>query len=151
MKEKILKKHQSKTITNFNIFRVNFSSVQFHSVTQLCPTLCDPMDCSTPGLSVHHQLQESTQTHVHWVGDAIQPSHPTSSPRGLEKGGETSGPWWEAEKYFFATLIFDYPILLCLAFISSGLSTKKSLPENSQVKGLWGYFIDFWLLKIEAV
>ena len=50
------------------------------SVTQLCPTLCDPMDCSTPGLSVHHQLPEFTQTHVHWVGDAIQPSHPLLSP-----------------------------------------------------------------------
>ena len=45
------------------------------SVTQLCPTLCDPMNCSTPGLLVHHQLPESTQTHVHRVGDAIQPSH----------------------------------------------------------------------------
>ena len=49
-------------------------------VTQLCPTLCDPMNCSKPGLPVHHQLPESTQTHVHWVGDAIQPSHPLSSP-----------------------------------------------------------------------
>ena len=50
------------------------SSVQFSSVTQLCLTLCDPMDCTMPGLSVHHQLPEFTQTHVHWVGDAIQPS-----------------------------------------------------------------------------
>ena len=55
-------------------------SVQFSSVTQSCPTLCDPMDSSTPGLPIHHQLPESTQTHVHWVGDAIQPSHPLSSP-----------------------------------------------------------------------
>ena len=50
------------------------------SVAQLCPTLCDPMDCSAPGFPVHHQLPEFTQTHVHWVGDAIQPSHPLSSP-----------------------------------------------------------------------
>ena len=57
-----------------------FSSVQFSSVAQLCPTLCDPMDCSTPGLPVHHQLPEFTQIHVHRVGDAIQPSHPLSSP-----------------------------------------------------------------------
>ena len=49
-------------------------------VTQSCLTLCDPMDCSTPGLPVHHQLPESTQTHVHCVGDAIQPSHPLLSP-----------------------------------------------------------------------
>ena len=50
------------------------------SVTQSCPTLCDPMDCSIPDLPVHHQLLEFTQTHVHWVGDAIQLSHPLSSP-----------------------------------------------------------------------
>ena len=57
-----------------------FLSVQFSSVTQSCLTLCDPMNHSTPGLLVHHQLPEFTQTHVHWVGDAIQPSHPLSSP-----------------------------------------------------------------------
>ena len=56
------------------------SSVQFSSVAQSCPTLCDPMNHSMPGLPVHHQLQEFTQTHVHWVNDAIQPSHPLSSP-----------------------------------------------------------------------
>ena len=57
-----------------------FSSVQFSSVAQSCLTLCDPMGHSTPGLPVHHQLLEPTQTHVHWVGDAIQPSRPLSSP-----------------------------------------------------------------------
>ena len=56
------------------------TSVQFSSVAQLYPTLWDPMDCSTPGLLVHHQLMEVTQTHVHWVGDAIQPSDPLLSP-----------------------------------------------------------------------
>ena len=56
------------------------SVLQFSSVTQSCLTLCNPMDCSTPGFPVHHQLPELTQTHVHWVGDAIQPSHPLSSP-----------------------------------------------------------------------
>ena len=50
--------------------------LQFSSVAQSCPTLCDPTNCSTPGLPVHHQLPEFTQTHVHRVGDAIQPSHP---------------------------------------------------------------------------
>ena len=58
---------------------VHFSSIQFSSVTQLCLTLCDPKNCSTPGLPVQHQLPEPTQTH-HWVSDAIQPSHPLSSP-----------------------------------------------------------------------
>ena len=57
----------------------HFSSVQFSSVAQPCPTLCNPMNRSMPGLPVHHQLPEFTQTHVHRVGDAIQPSHPLSS------------------------------------------------------------------------
>ena len=58
----------------------NISSVQFSSVAQSCPTLCNPKNCSTPGLPVHHHLPEFTQTHVHRVCDAIQPSHPRSSP-----------------------------------------------------------------------
>ena len=53
---------------------------QFSSVAQSCPTLCNPMNRSTPGLPVHHQLPEFTQTHVHRVSDAIQPSHPLASP-----------------------------------------------------------------------
>ena len=56
------------------------TSVQFSSVAQSCPTLCNPMNYRMPGLPVHHQLPEFTQTHVHLVGDAIQPSHPLSSP-----------------------------------------------------------------------
>ena len=52
----------------------------FSSVAKSCPTLCDPMNCSTPGLPVHHQLPEFTQTHIHRVSDAIQPSHPLSYP-----------------------------------------------------------------------
>ena len=56
-----------------------YYSVQFSSVAQSCLTLCNPIDCNTPDLPVHHQLSEFTQTNVHWVGDAIQPSHPLSS------------------------------------------------------------------------
>ena len=59
------------------------SSVQFSSVAQSCPNPCDPMSHSTPGLPVHHQLPDFTQTHVHPVSDAIQPSHPLSSPSPL--------------------------------------------------------------------
>ena len=59
---------------------VDFKAVQFNSVAQSCPTLCDPVDCSMLGLPVHHQLPELTQTHVHQVSDAIQPSHPLLSP-----------------------------------------------------------------------
>ena len=64
-----------------NLFQaLRYISVQFSSVAQSCPTLCNPMNCSTPGLPVHHQLLEFTQTNVHRVRDAIQPSHPLSSP-----------------------------------------------------------------------
>ena len=59
---------------------LQFTSVQFSLVAQSCPTLCDTTNCSTPGLPVYHQLLELTQTHVHWVSDAIHPSHPLSFP-----------------------------------------------------------------------
>ena len=77
-----IKKHlllERKTMTNL----AQFSSVQFSSVAQSCPILCDPMNPSMPGLPVHHQLPESTQTHVHQLGNAIQPSHHLSSPSPL--------------------------------------------------------------------
>ena len=61
-------------------WEAQFDLVQFSSLAQSCPTLCDPMNRSTPGLPLHHQLPESTQTHVHQVDDAIQPSHLLSSP-----------------------------------------------------------------------
>ena len=75
----IFSAHKVENIIKFSLRRF-FSSVQFSSAAQLCLTLCDPMDYSMPGLPVHCQLQEFTQTRVHWVGDAIQPSHPLSSP-----------------------------------------------------------------------
>ena len=70
----------SKTQNLYKIIYCNQLSVQFSSVAQSRLTLCDPMNRSTPGLPVHHQLPEFTQTHVHQVSDAIQPSHPLSSP-----------------------------------------------------------------------
>ena len=63
---------------NYQFFPYQFS--QFSSVTQSCPTPCNPMNRSMPGLPVHHQLPEFTQTHIHRVSDAVQPSHPLSSP-----------------------------------------------------------------------
>ena len=66
--------------SNNKAFYLTASSPSFSSVTQSCPTLCDPMDCSTLGLPVHHQLPRFTQTHVHQVDDAIQPSYPLLSP-----------------------------------------------------------------------
>ena len=74
---------KKKTCKQFFItiaFMISETSVEFSSVTQSCPTLCNPMNHSMPGLPVHHQLPEFTQTHVHQVSDAIQPSHPLSSP-----------------------------------------------------------------------
>ena len=61
-------------------YSIRIRSDQIRSVTQSCPTLCGPMNCSTPGLPVHHQLPEVTQTHIHRVSDAIQSSHPLLSP-----------------------------------------------------------------------
>ena len=66
--------------TRVMVHTPSWLSVQFSSVTQSCPTLCNPTNCSIPGLPVHHQLQDFTQTHVHWVGDAIQPSQILLSP-----------------------------------------------------------------------
>ena len=74
------KNHIDKVIFFFILEVKKSTSDQIRSVTQSCPTLCDPMNHSMPGLPVHHQLPEFTQTHVHRVGDAIQPSHPLSSP-----------------------------------------------------------------------
>ena len=89
-----------------------FCSVQFRSVIQSCPTLCDPMDCSTSGLPVHCQLWEFTQTHVHWVGDAIQPSHPLlslsppalniSQHQGLFKWVSSSHQWSKYWSFHFS-------------------------------------------------
>ena len=73
----------SLSVQKLKFSQVPLVSVQFSSVAQSCPTLCDPMNHSTPGLPVHHQLPEFTQTHIHQVSDAIQPSHPLSSPSPL--------------------------------------------------------------------
>ena len=82
----IIKAWSQKLITGRNLgnsYICDYYTVQFSPVTQLRLTLCDPMNGSTPGLPVHHQLPEFTQTHIHWVSDAIQPSHPPSSPSPL--------------------------------------------------------------------
>ena len=95
-------------------------SVKFSSVTQSCPTLCDPMDCSMPGFPVHHQLLEFTQTHIHWVGDAIQPSHPAVPFSSLPQSFPASGSFPMSQ--FFAS-----------GGQSTGVSTSASvLPMNTQ-------------------
>ena len=78
--EKVKKVGLKLNIQKTKIIASGLSSVQFSSVAQSCLTLCDLMNRSTPGLPVHHQLPEFTQTHIHRLSDAIQPSHPLSSP-----------------------------------------------------------------------
>ena len=98
-----------------------FPSVQFSSVTQSCRTLCDSMNGSTPGLPVHHQLPEFTQTRVHQFGDAIQPSHPLSSP------------FPPAPKSFPASESFPMSQLFSWGGQSTRVSALASfLPKNTQ-------------------
>ena len=95
-------------------------SVQFSSVTQSCPTLFNPMDCSTPGLPVHHKLLEFTQTHVHWVSDAIQPSHPVI-------------PFFSCPQSFPVSGSFQISQFFTSGGQSIGVSASTSvLPLNSQ-------------------
>ena len=97
-------------ISSWNSTVNNLSmKLQFSSVAQSCPTLCNPMDCSTPGFPVHHRLLELTQTHVYWVGDAIQPSHPLSSP---------SPPTFNLSKHqgFFQWVSSSYQVAKVLEF-----------------------------------
>ena len=79
-RNKLLRSEGQTPLRGDAVIESQYNMFQFRSVAQSCLTLCYPMDCSTPGLPVHHQLPEFTQTHVHGVGDAIQPSHPLSSP-----------------------------------------------------------------------
>ena len=95
----------------FFIMRLNvLFPIQFSSVAQSCPTLWDPMNCSTPGLPVRHQLPEFTQTHVHRVGDAIQPSRPLSSPSppASSPSQHQSFPVSQLFAYYTCTKSHDY-------------------------------------------
>ena len=115
--------------------------VQFSSVTRLGPTLCDPMNRSTPGLPVHHQLLESTQTHVHWVGDAIQPSHPLSSPSPALNLSQHQGLFqWVSSSHQLAKVLEFQPLMFssllsshycCLRLEGSVLSTWISVSTYS--------------------
>ena len=87
---------------------IHAPSVQFSSIAQLCLTLCDPMNCSTPGLPVPHQLPEFAHSHVHWVSDAIQPSH--LSPRDSQE----SSPTPQFESVSLKTLSLPYSLTLTI-------------------------------------
>ena len=115
--EKVKVKSESRSIVSGSL-QFHGLSLQFSSVAQSCPTLCDPMNRSTPGLPVHHQLPEFTQTHVHRVSDAIQPSHPLSSP---------SPPALPASESFPMSQLFTW------GSQSTGVSALASLlPKNTQ-------------------
>ena len=93
-------------------------SVQFCSDAQSCPTLCDPVNCSMPGLPVHHQLPEFTQTHVHWVGDAIQPSHHLSSPSHPPfKLSEHQGLFKRVRSLHLVAKILEFQLLFFFNFL----------------------------------
>ena len=109
---------------------ISFSSVQFSSVAQLCPTLCDPMDYSMTVLPVHHRLPELAQTHVHWVSDAVQPSHALSSP---------SPPALNLSKH----QVFSNESVLCIRW-PKYWSFSFSISPSNEYSGLISFRMD-WL------
>ena len=118
---------------------ISFSSIvlnlMFSLVDQSCLTLCDPMDCSTPDLPVHHQLLEATQTHVHRVGDAIQPSHPLSSP---------SPPTFNLSQH----QVFSYDSVLCIRW-PKDWSFRSSISPSNEYSVLISFRMD-WLDLLEV-
>ena len=113
---------------------------QFSSVAQSCPILCDPMDCSTPGLPVHDQLPEFTQTHVHWVSDSIQPSHPlsSSSPSAFNLSQHHSLFQWVSSSLQVAKVLEfqlqhqSFQWLFRTDFLWDGLVGSPCSPRDSQ-------------------
>ena len=133
---------------------------QFSSVARSCPTLCNHMDCSTPGFPVHHQLLELAQIHVHWVSDAIQPSHPLSSPsppafnlsqhRGLfhesperfTSGGQNIGT--SASASVLPMNIQDWAPLGWTGWVSLQSKGIKSLLQHHSSKAFFGAQLSLW-------
>jgi len=124
----------------FNFYRYQ-AAVQFSSVTQSCPTLCDPMNRSTPGLPVHHQLPEFTQTHVHRVSDAIQPSHslPSPSPPAPNPSQRQSLFQWVNSSHEVAKVLeFQLQSLVASKFgEGNGNPRQYSCLENPMDGGAW--------------
>ena len=128
----------------FNMFdahneqvKLNWLDSQFSSISQSCPTLCDPMDCSTPGFPAHHQLLELAQTHVHRVGDAIQPSHPLVpfSPC-LQSFPESGSFQWVSSSHQAAKVLElqhqSFQWILRLDFLSDSLVWSPCSSRDSQ-------------------
>ena len=116
-------------------------AIQFSSVAQSCLTLCDPMDCSTPGLPVHHQLSKFTQTHIHQVGDAIQPSCPLSSPSSTFNFSQHRGLFqWVGSSYQVAKILelqFQHPSFHeCSGWINFRIHWFDALAVQGTLKSL---------------
>ena len=130
-----LKSHVHPDAQNMTLFVVHFSSV-----TQSCLTLWDPMDCSTPGLPDHHQLLEFTQAHVHWVSDAIQPSHPLSSlsPPDFSLAHHQGLHKWVISLHQVAKVLEiqlqhqSFQWIFRTYFLSDGLVQSPCCPRDSQ-------------------
>ena len=119
-------------------------SVQFSSVTQLCLTLCDPMDCSMPGFPVHHQLPEIAQTHVHRIGDTIHPSHLLSSP---SPGDQSS---WGRLKIFPSIRVFSKESVLRIRWPKYWSFSFHICPSN-EYSGLISFRMDWFdLLAVQG-
>ena len=109
------------------------------SAAEQCPTLCDLIDCSMPGFPVHHQLLELTQTHVHWVGDAIQPSHPLSSPSPTFNHSQHQGLFqWVSSSHQVAKVLelqlqhLSFQWTFKIDFLEDGLVWSPCCPRDSQ-------------------
>ena len=115
--------------------------IQFSSVAQLCPTLCDPMDCNIPGLSVHHQLPGFTQTYVHWVSDAIQPSPPAfnlSQHQGLFKWVSFSHQEAKVLEFQLQVQSFQWIFRIVLRYgEGNGNRPQYSSLEYPMNRGVW--------------
>ena len=125
----------AQTTTQLHSSHTLVRSDQIRSVAQSSPTLCDPMNCSTPGLPAHHQLPEFTQTHVHRVSDAIQPSHPLSSPSPLAPNPSRIGVFSNE-----STLRMRWPKYWSFSF---------SIIPSKEIPGLISFRMD-WLDLLES-
>ena len=135
---------QLSTYFHFEIFLLYLKTqFQFNTVAQSCPTLCNPMECSTPGLPVYHQLPEFIQTHVHWVGDAIQPSPPLSShsPRAFNLSQHQGVFQWLSSSYQVAKVLLSFSFSISTSDEHSGLISFRMdwldfLAVQGTLKGL---------------
>ena len=133
-------------------YKEHLGKVQFTSVAQLCLTLCDPMDCSTPGLPVYHQLLEFTQTCVHWVGDAIHPSCPPScpSPTAFYLSQHQGVFQWVGSSYQVAKVIgaseFQHSSFQWICRVDFLRINWFDLAVHGTLKSLFQHHIIFWCL-----